>query len=384
MSDERELLMIPGPTMVSPRVLRVMAKPVVSHVSSEFVEAFKEALKLTKKLFLTEEKAFILAGSGTLGMEAAIANIVEPGDRVLCVENGFFGEKFKDIIRAHGGEVDQLTFDWGDPIEVGLVKERLEERHYKAVTMGHVDTSTGIANPIDEVGAIVNDFGALYIVDTVCGIGAMPVKVDEWKIDICLTGSQKAIGAPPGLTLLTFSEDAWRSVEERATPVSDYYGDLRRWLPVMENPQRYFATPSVPLILALREALRIIIEEGLEKRWRRHEIIAEAVRRGVQSIGLGLFPREGYRANSLTVPKAPNGASEQNLRRLMREKYRVIIAGGLGKLAGKTFRIGHMGCVTTNDVVATLAALEMSLMELGYQVEAGTAVGEAEKRFIRL
>ena len=384
MGDERELLMIPGPTMVSPRVLRVMAKPVVSHVSGEFVEAFREALELTRRLFLSEGRVFILSGSGTLGMEAAIANVVEPGDRVLCVENGFFGEKFKDLVRAHGGEVDCLTFEWGEPVDVGLVRERLEEKPYKALTVEHVDTSTGIANPIDKVGEAARDFDALYIVDTVCGIGAMPVKVDEWGIDVCLTGSQKAIGAPPGLTLLTFSDDAWRIVEGRETPVTDYYADLRRWLPVMENPQRYFATPSVPLLLALREALRIVMEEGLEERWRRHEVIAEAVRRGVQSLGLTLFPREGYRANSLTVPEAPEGVAEQEVRRLMREKYRVIVAGGLGRLAGRTFRIGHMGTVTANDVVATLAALEMSLMELGYPVEAGTAVGEAEKQLTRL
>lgn len=384
MRDERELLMIPGPTIVSPRVLRVMAKPIVSHVSEEFTKAFKEALELAKGLFLTSRRLFIISGSGTLGMETAIANIVEPGDKILCVENGFFGEKFKDIVRAHGGEADQLTFDWGEPVDVELVRERLEEESYKALTVEHVDTSTGIANPIDEVGAVAKDFDALYIVDTVCGVGAMPLKVDEWNIDVCLTGSQKAIGAPPGLTILTLSEEAWRVVEGLRTQVSAYYVDLKRWLPVMENPQRYFATPSVPLFLALREALQIIIEEGLEERWRRHEIIAEAVRHGVQSIDLDLFPREGFRANSLTVPKVPEGISEQELRRIMRDKYRVIVAGGFGRLAGKTFRIGHMGCVTTNDVVASLSALEMSLMKLGYQLEAGTAVGEAEKHLIHL
>lgn len=159
--------MIPGPTMVSPRVLRAMTQPMLSHVGSEFVEAFKEALDLTKKLFLTEEKPFILAGSGTLGMEVAIANIVEPGDGILCVENGFFGEKFKDIVKAHGGEADQLIFEWGEPVDVNLVKEKLEEKHYKALTVEHVDTSTGIANPIDRIGEEIKDHDTLYVVDTV-------------------------------------------------------------------------------------------------------------------------------------------------------------------------------------------------------------------------
>jgi aspartate aminotransferase-like enzyme len=354
----------------------------LSHVSREFVEAFREALDLTKNLFLTEGKPFVLAGSGTLGMEATIANIVEPGDRALCVENGFFGEKFKDIVKAHGGEADQLTFEWGEPVDVGLVREKLEEKPYKALTVEHVDTSTGIANPIDRIGEAVKDYDTLYVVDTVCGVGAMPLKTDEWNIDVCLTGSQKAIAAPPGLTLLTFNENAWRAVEGRRTPVRSYYADLKRWLPVMEDPSKYFATPSVTLILALREALRIVMEEGLEKRWTRHRAIAEAVRHGVQSIGLENFPREDYRANTLTVPKTPQSIAEQELRKRMSERYKVIIAGGLGKLAGKTSRIGHMGCVTANDVVATLSALEMSLMSLGYPLEPGTAVGEAERRLV--
>jgi len=370
--------------MVSPRVLRAMAQPMLSHVSREFVEAFRETVNLTMQLFLTEGKPFILAGSGTLGMEAAIANIVEPGDRVLCVENGFFGEKFRDIVRAHGGEVDQLTFEWGEPVDVGLVEEKLQGKAYKALTVEHVDTSTGITNPIDKIGAIAKNFDTLYVVDTVCGTGAMPLKTDEWNIDVCLTGSQKAIAAPPGLTLLSFSSDAWKAVEARRTPVRSYYADLKRWLPVMDDPSKYFATPSVTLVLALREALRIVMEEGLERRWARHKTIAEAVRYGVESIGLGNFPREGFRADTLTVPRTPEGVSEPELRKRMSEKYKVVIAGGLGKLAGKTSRIGHMGCVTANDVVATLSALEMSLLSLGYQLELGTAVGVAEKRLLDL
>lgn len=299
-------------------------------------------------------------------------------------ENGFFGEKFKDIVTAHGGEAETLSFEWGTPVDPNQVRKRLEQKDYKALTVEHVDTSTGIANPIDKIGDIARNYHALYIVDSVCGIGGMPLKVDEWNIDICLTGSQKALEAPPGLTLFSFGDEAWKAVEQRKSPVRSYYADLKKWLPVMDDPAKYFATPSVPLILALREALRIVHEEGLEKRWRRHGIIAEAVRRGVQSIGLGLFPAEGYRSNTLTVPQTPPTISEQNIRKLMGEKYKIVIAGGLGKIAGKTFRIGHMGAVNANDVVSTLAALEMSLTELGYKLNPGTAVGEAEKSLVLL
>ena len=379
MNNERELLMIPGPTMVSPRVLRALSKPVLSHVSKEFVEGFAEALELQKWLFVTEGTPFMLAGSGTLGMEAIIANVVEKGDRVLCVENGFFGEKWEEIVTAHGGVVDRLRFEWGAPVDLKQLEERLAAGGYKAFTVEHVDTSTGIANPLEEIGELARGTDALYVVDSVCGIGGMPLKMDEWNVDICLTGSQKAIGAPPGITQFCLNERAWRAVGSRGTPVADYYADLRRWKPIMENPRGYFATPAVGMVLGMLEALRLIKEEGLEARWRRHEVFSEAFRAGLGALGLGSFPARGYEAHTLSVPEVPEDVSDSDMRGLMRLKYGVIIAGGLGTLAGKTVRVGHMGNVTTNDIVATMGALEMALMDLGYEMEPGAGVGAAEK-----
>lgn len=378
-NNERELLMIPGPTIVSPRVLRALSKPVLSHVSGEFVEGFTEALELQKRLFVTDGTPFMLAGSGTLGMEAVIANVVEKGDRVLCVENGFFGEKWEEIVAAHGGVVDRLRFEWGDPVDLKQLEERLGAGGHKAFAVEHVDTSTGIANPLDEIGELAKGTDALYVVDSVCGIGGMPLKMDDWNIDICLTGSQKAIGAPPGLSLFCLNDQAWRAVESRGTPVADYYADLRRWRPIMENPRGYFATPAVGMVLGMLEALRLIHDEGLEARWRRHRVFSEAFRAGMEALGLGSFPARGYEAHTLSVPEVPEGVSDSDMRGLMRLKYGVIIAGGLGKLAGKTVRVGHMGNVTTNDIVATMGALEMALMDLGYEMEPGAGVGAAEK-----
>jgi aspartate aminotransferase-like enzyme len=368
LNNERELLMIPGPTMVSPRVLRVLAKPVLSHVSKEFVDGFAEALDLQKKLFVTEGTPYMLSGSGTLGMEAAIANLIEKGEKVLCVENGFFGEKWEEIVEAHGGVADRLRFDWGDALDLKMIEEKLSSNDYKAFTVEHVDTSTGIANPIDKVGAIAKGSDALYIVDSVCGIGGMPLKMDEWNIDYCLTGSQKAVGAPPGISLFCLNEKAWDAVEKRKTPIDDYYANLKRWKPIMDNPRGYFATPAVGMVLGMLEALRIIHEEGLEARWRRHKVLSE-----------GSFPAEGHEAHTLSVPEIPEDISDSDLRGLMRIKYGVIIAGGLGKLGGKTVRVGHMGNATNNDVIATMSALEMALMELGYDMEAGEGIGAAEK-----
>ncbi len=379
MSHERELLMIPGPTMVSPRVLRVLAKPVLSHVSKEFVTGFEEALELQKKLFVTEGTPFMLSGSGTLGMEAAIANLVERGERVLCIENGFFGEKWEDVVEAHGGVVDRLRFEWGEALDLNLVEEKLSSNEYKAFTVEHVDTSTGIANPLEKVGGLAKNTDALYIVDSVCGVGGMPLKMDEWNIDFCLTGSQKAVGAPPGVSLFCLNDKAWEAVEKRKTPIDDYYANLKKWKPIMENPRGYFATPAVGMVLGMLEALRIIHEEGLEARWRRHEVFSDAFKAGLEAIDLEQFPTKGSEAHTLSVPKIPNGISDSDMRGLMRIKYGVIIAGGLGKLGGKTVRVGHMGNVTTNDIVATMSALEMSLLELGHDMESGAGLSVSER-----
>jgi len=312
-------------------------------------------------------------------MEAVIANVVEKGDKVLCVENGFFGEKWEEIVEAHGGVVDRLRFEWGASIDLKQLEEKLAVGDHKMFTVEHVDTSTGIANPLDEIGELSRGTDALYVVDSVCGVGGMPMKMDEWNIDICLTGSQKAIGAPPGLSLFCLNDWAWKAVESRTSPVADYYVDLRRWKPIMENPRGYFATPAVGMVLGMLEAMRIIHEEGLEARWRRHEVFSESFRAGLDALGLESFPARGFEAHTLSVPKIPEDVSDSDMRGLMRIKYGVIIAGGLRKLTGKTVRVGHMGNVTTNDIVATMGALEMALMELGYEMKLGAGVGAAEK-----
>jgi aspartate aminotransferase-like enzyme len=375
--------MIPGPTIVSPRVLRALAKPILSHVSSEFVEGYAEALELQKKIFGTEGTPFLLAGSGTLGMEAAIANLIEKGDKVLCVENGYFGEKWEEIVETHGGKVDRLRFNWGDPVDVNKIKEKLENNDYKLFTVEHVDTSTGIFNPIKKIGELAKNTDALYIVDSVCGIGGMPLKMDEWNIDYVLTGSQKALGAPPGISLFCLNSKAWEVVEKRKTAPTDYYVNLKRWKPIMDNPRGYFATPATGLVLGMLEALKIIDEEGLEARWRRHETYAKAFTAGFKAVGLDIFPAEGYNAHTLSVPKIPEEVDDAKMRQIMNEKYQVIIAGGLGKLGGKTVRIGHMGNDTKNDLIATMAAMESALVELGYLDEPGKAVGAMMKTFIK-
>jgi aspartate aminotransferase-like enzyme len=312
-------------------------------------------------------------------MEAAVANLVERGEKVLCIENGFFGEKWEEIIEGHGGVADRVRFEWGEALDLKKIEEKLSSDDYKAVTVEHVDTSTGIANRVDKVGELVKDNDALLVVDSVCGVGGMPMKMDEWNIDYCLTGSQKAIAAPPGTSMFCLNDDAWAAIENRKTPIDNYYCNLTRWKPVMENPRGYFATPATGNFLGMLEALKIIHEEGLEARWRRHEVYSDAFKAGIEALGLGSFPAKGSEAHTLSVPKIPAGVDDADMRGLMRIKYGVIIAGGLGKLGGKTVRVGHMGNVTNNDITATMSALEMSLMELGYEMEPGAGLGAAER-----
>ena len=375
--------MIPGPTIVSPRVLRALAKPVLSHVSNEFVTGYAEALQLQKKIFGTTGTPFLLAGSGTLGMEAAIANLMEKGDKVLCVENGYFGEKWEEIVTTHGGTVDRLRFNWGDPVDIKQIKEKLETNEHKLFTVEHVDTSTGIANPIDKIGELRKNTDALYIVDSVCGLGGMPLKMDQWNIDYCLTGSQKALGAPPGISNFCLNQTAWQTIENRKTPPTDYYVNLKKWKPIMDKPLGYFATPATGLVLGMLEALRIIDEEGLETRWKRHETYAKAFIAGIEALGMTNFPAKNYNAHTLTVPKIPENVDDAKMRSIMYNKYRVIIAGGLGKLGGKTVRVGHMGNDTMNDLIATMAAMESALAEMGHVDEPGKAVGAMMKVFIK-
>jgi aspartate aminotransferase-like enzyme len=382
LDHERELLMIPGPTMVSPRVLRALAKPILSHGAAEFTDAYAETLKLQKSLFMTSGTPFLIAGSGTLGMEAAAANLVEKGDKVLTIENGFFAEKWQEIVPGHGGVADRLTFEWGKAVDLKLVKEKLGKGGYKAVFVEHVDTSTGIANPIEEIGKLVKGTDSIYVVDSVCGLGGMPLKMDEWGIDFCLSGSQKAIGAPPGLSLFCLNEKAWKAIEGRKMPIADYYTNLKRWRPIMEDPKKYFATPATGMVLGMLEAFKIIHEEGLEARWKRHALFSKAFQAGIKGMGLTSFPDEKSLAHTLSVPKLPESVKGSDFRAAI-GKFNVITAGGLGAVADKTIRVGHMGSDMVNDITATLSAMEMALHQLGYVKEPGAGVGAAMKVFAK-
>jgi len=382
--DERKLLMIPGPTNVDPAVLRMLSKPTLAHTDPQFVETFKEALENLKQVFMTKHQVFAMAGSGTLALEIGLANILEPGDRVLNVVTGYFGDYFVKISKAHESTTRVLEAPWGKRVEPDQIKETLKENNYKAVTVTHVDTSTGVVNPIREIGQIVKENSeAFYVVDTVCSLGGMEVRVDDWKIDACVSGSQKCIGLPPGLALLSMSDRTLDLLENRKTPVGMWYGDIKNWLPIMMDPSKYFATPPVNMIYALSESLKAILAEGLEQRFGRHHIMAEAFRAAIEALSIRLVADSDCRADTLTAAYYPEKIEDASFRSEMRKRG-VVVASTIGPIRGKGFRVGHMGNVCENDVLSTIGAIETTLEHLGYKFCLGAGLTAAGDKLVAL
>ena len=374
--------MIPGPTRVSPRVLKAMSKSIVNHRSAVFGEILKDTNDMMSEVFQTENQSYLITGSGTAAMEAALGNVIEKGDKVLNIVGGKFGERFMQITETHQGIPVELEVEWGhaaNPDDVRYILE--EEEDIKAVTMVHNETSTGVANPIEEVGKILKDYDALYVVDTVSSLGGADVQVDNYGIDMCVTGSQKCLAAPPGMAAITLNDDAWDVVDK--TESKTYYLDMKSYRKsgdkkVPETPY----TPSVSLMYAMNEALNIIMEEGLEARIKRHEQAAKATVNGIKAMGLELFAKEDVSSTTVTAINIPEGMTDKNLRGTMRNKYRIELAGGQDHLKGNVFRIGHMGNITHREIISTIAALEMALKEFGYEVELGSGVAAVQETYM--
>ena len=377
-----KLLMILGPTRMAPRVLNAMYENKVTHRSAMFGEIISETTEMMSEVFQTENQSYILTGSGTAAMEAALSSVVDKGDKILNIVGGKFGQRFMQIAEVHGAVPTELEVEWGYGVEPKDVKYILEEEdNIKAVTIVHNETSTGVTNPIDEVGKIVKDYDTLYVVDTVSSLGGDDVFVDGYNIDICVTGSQKCLAAPPGLSAITLSDDAWKVVDE--TPTSSYYLDMKRYRKSgSSTPPETPYTPSVSLMYAMREALRVIMEEGLDTRVKRHELAALATRNGVKALGLELFAQPDVSSNTVTSIKMPEGVTDKELRGTMLDKYKIVLAGGQDHLKGNVFRIGHMGNITEREIITTIAALEMTLKELGLDVCLGEGVGAVEEAYL--
>jgi alanine-glyoxylate transaminase/serine-glyoxylate transaminase/serine-pyruvate transaminase len=377
--NERGLVMIPGPTNVDPVVLRSMARPTLSHVSVVFANIFRETLADLGHIFKTTGLILPLAGSGTLGSEVGLANIIEPDDRVLSISGGYFGDRLTEVAATLGAKVDELDVAWGSAANLGEVERKLSSTNYKAMLVVHVDTSTGVANPAEALAKLAKRKNVLFVLDTVCSMGGMDVQVDNWGIDVCFTGSQKALAIPPGMTIISFGSNALAARNRRKSALVTYYGDIKRWEPILQDPTKYFATPAVNMMYALHQSCKMILSEGLEARFARHAKLASAFRAGLRSIGLRLLCEESIASNTLTVAYYPEGISDAEFRKTMAEKYGVIVAGGLGPLKEKAFRVGHMGNVNRNDILATISAIEGSLAEQDYGFKAGSGIAAANR-----
>ncbi len=364
--NEDFLLMIPGPIPVHPRIFRAMSMKIMPHRGEEFNKLFIEQSERMKKIFKTKNDVFLMAGSGTAAMDAAIANIIQPGDKVLCITSGKFGERFRDIVKAYKGTVVELKYEWGSSINIEDVKKALEkDPSIKAVTMVHNETSTGVRNPVAEIGKIVRSTKALLVVDTISSLGGDNIEVDNWGIDLCASGSQKCIGLPPGMCFISVSQRAWDVIEK--TDGTCYYLNLKKY---KNNKYKAPYTQPVSMTYGLKEALDIIDEYGLENWIKKHEKLAKATREAAKTLGLKLFPQdETTCSNTVTSIKVPEGIDGQELVKLMRENHDIIIAGGQDHLKGKIIRIGHMGSITKKEIIVTMACLQMTLKDLGYKTE---------------
>ena len=374
--------MIPGPTTLHYRVRKVMSDPQVGHTSKEFYEAFVELLQLTKKVYKsTKGYPFVITGSGTIAMEATAMSLIEPDDSVLVLDTGHFGQRFQSMLDAHGAKVNEQKFKFGNHADVRVLKDELSKRKYKGVFITHVDTSSTVMNPVIELIREVKDSGSLCVIDAVCSLGGLEIDFDRFGADVILSSSQKALGGPPGAAITMLSQEAMDAMENRKVPIRSYYLNLMRWRPIMEDPKIYLATPAVQIMLALKEAMTMVLEEGLEARWERHRKVAEAVRNGLAALDLGFVAEESYRANTVTGVFVPTGKAPEIQSALKRE-YNVEVARGFAEQRDDALRIGHFANVDKMHVTALLSGMEMTLRSLGMKVRRGVAL-EAASKFLQ-
>ncbi|MDP2727662.1 MAG: alanine--glyoxylate aminotransferase family protein [Dehalococcoidia bacterium] len=352
-------LRIPGPTPCPPQVLEAMGRQMINHRGSEFTTLLKGLLARLKTICQTEGEVFIFTCSGTGGMEAALVNTLSPGDHVLSLTNGAFGDRFARIAEAFGGQMQKLNFEWGQPLDPQAVKEALQgDPLIKIVLVTHNETSTGVTNDLSAIGAVVREFDKLLLVDAVSSLGAIDLPMDRWGCDVVVTGSQKSWMVPPGLAMVAVRPRAWKAVEEAKSP--RFYWDFRAMKRFQDNGETPF-TPAISLYFALAVALDAMEKEGFANVVARHARVAAYARSMVKEMGLALFPREEYASNTVTAVKKPDGIEVKTLLKTLREQHDVVLAGGQGKLDGSIFRIGHLGYVNEQDMEGVAQALKATL-----------------------
>ncbi len=385
LTPSSRLLLGPGPSMVHPRVLRAMSTPLLGHLDPEFLTIMNQVQTLLRAIFETQNPFTIaVSGTGSAGMEAALVNLIEPGDQVIVGVNGVFGTRMADIVGRAGGTPVTVEAPWGQVLDLHQLEDALTQAGaVKAIALVHAETSTGAHQPMEEIGALCRRHGALLIVDAVTSLGGVPMQVDAWGIDACYSGTQKCLSCPPGLAPLTLSPRALEALKARTTKVQSWYLDMTMIADYWTDGKRaYHHTAPISMVYALREALRLVVEEGLAARFVRHRRHSAALMAGLAALGCEPQAQAGHRLPTLNCVRVPAGVDEAAVRKTLLAEFGIEIGGGLGPLAGKVWRIGLMGESSRHaHVVTLLSALEQIFRRHGWATQTGQALAAAHQSY---
>ena len=374
MSPGKRYLMAPGPTPVPPEVLAAGAQPVLHHRGPDFRALMQRTLERLQEVCRTRNDVLVFTASGSGAFESATVNLLSPGERVLAVVAGEFGERWATLGATYGADVQELRYSWGETPRPEDVRARVEETGAEVVFLVHSETSTGVVADIQALAQAAHEAGALAVVDAVSSLGAVPLETDAWGLDVVVAGSQKALMTPPGLSVVAVSPAAWERCAQTTTP--RFYFDWARLRASLETGTTPF-TPAVSLVVALDAALGMVLEEGLEAAFARHSALGRACREGAKAMGLELFSPDEERSAVVTAILTPEGVDARELVLALRERFGITVAGGHGDLAPRMFRIGHIGYYDVFDITTALAAVEVLLAESGAELERGAAVARA-------
>lgn len=380
MLQDYSLLRIPGPTPVPPSVQRAMNQTMIGHRGAETTALLQRIKPRLKALFGTEQDMLILTGSGTSGLETAVVNVANPGDEVLVVVTGSFGNRFAQICEAYHLKTHRIDIPWGESADPDVVKEFLQENeNIKAVFMTHCETSTGVLNPVAEISKAVQDHSdALVIVDGVSSAAGTETKIDAWGIDVYVTGSQKALMLPPGLAFIGVSERAWKVIETNEQ--GRFYFNLTTYRQNLDKDAVPY-TPNIPLMFGLEQALNLIDEEGVEEVYRRHDVMKHMLRGAIKALNIPLLATDDIASPTVTAVK-PDAFDPEQLRKVVKEQFNLSLAGGQQQLSGKIFRVGHMGYCSPADVLQIISLLELGLVQIGENITLGQGVAKAQDIYL--
>lgn len=366
------VLMGPGPSGAHPRVLRAMTAPILGHLDPEFLKIMDECHDMLREVMLTQNAVTMATpGTGTSGMEAAVMNLVEPRDNVVIGVCGYFGDRIVQMATRAGGNVTRVDAPWGSPVDPAAIEAAVKQAGpVKLVAIVHAETSTGVETPVEPIAKIAHEAGALMLVDCVTSLGGVPVEVDKWGADAVYSGTQKCLSAPPGLAPLTLSEAAWSAVRSREVPANTWYLDLSLLEAYWDERRAYHHTAPISMVYALHQCLAVVLEEGLEQRWARHERNGRALQAGLEAMGLTLHADAGYRLPVLTTVRIPDGVNDGEVRGALLKRHSIEVGGGLGELRGKVWRVGLMGeSSTEGNVLLFLSVLGKLLREQGFKAD---------------